>query len=152
MRTRTNERGRDSSSSFAPPSLPSPPTLNTRTQSDRDPASRAHTSYDPIMKLIKKQIEKDGSVSAGLVLVRSSSSARPRSDVTLDACFLPSPDDALELQGYVRMRPEDDEDMWHIYNLIAVVSAETGPTQEDDELKLTRSSSARSCSSLVDPG
>ncbi|KAL7411943.1 hypothetical protein BDY24DRAFT_394024 [Mrakia frigida] len=35
------------------------------------------------MKLIKKQIEKDGS-------------------------------------GYVKLRPEDDEDMWHIYNLIAV--------------------------------
>jgi len=24
-------------------------------------------------------------------------------------------------QGYVILRPEDDEDMWHVYNLIAEV-------------------------------
>lgn len=26
------------------------------------------------------------------------------------------------LQGYVTLRPEDDEDMWHVYNLIAEVT------------------------------
>jgi hypothetical protein len=25
-------------------------------------------------------------------------------------------------QGYVKLRPEDDEDMWHIYNLVQIVS------------------------------
>lgn len=51
------------------------------------------------MKLVNKSINKDGSVSS-----RN-----------------PSPGEADE-QGHVTLRPEDDEDMWHVYNLIAEVS------------------------------
>jgi stalled ribosome rescue protein Dom34 len=28
------------------------------------------------------------------------------------------------MQGYVSLRPEDDEDMWHLYNLIQQVTQE----------------------------
>lgn len=28
----------------------------------------------------------------------------------------------ISLQGHVTVRPEDDEDMWHLYNLIQEVS------------------------------
>lgn len=49
------------------------------------------------MKLVNKSINRDGSVSL----------------------HLPSPSNE---QGHVTLRPEDDEDMWHVYNLIAEVS------------------------------
>jgi hypothetical protein len=34
------------------------------------------------------------------------------------------PRGTLTLQGHVTLRPEDDEDMWHVYNLIAEVRLE----------------------------
>ena len=49
------------------------------------------------MKLVNKSINRDGSVSL----------------------HLPNRTDE---QGHVTLRPEDDEDMWHVYNLIAEVS------------------------------
>lgn len=61
------------------------------------------------MKLIKKVIEKDGSVS---ITRCGPGQARWRLIITY---AFPKP------QGYVKLRPEDDEDMWHIYNLISVV-------------------------------
>ena len=30
-------------------------------------------------------------------------------------------------QGYVTLRPEDDEDMWHVYNLISEVRTSPSP-------------------------
>ena len=51
------------------------------------------------MKLVKKSIERDGSVSAAPAVA-----------------FI-----IADSQGYVVLRPEDDEDMWHVYNLIAEV-------------------------------
>ena len=52
------------------------------------------------MKLVSKHIERDGSVSL-LALNLSPVQANAK--------------------GYVVLRPEDDEDMWHVYNLIAEV-------------------------------
>jgi protein pelota len=37
-------------------------------------------------------------------------------------------------QGHVTLRPEDDEDMWHVYNLIAEVSLV--PTTMSSRIKL----------------
>jgi hypothetical protein len=39
----------------------------------------------------------------------------------------------LELmsQGYVTLRPEDDEDMWHVYNLISEVSRKIAPCEQN---------------------
>lgn len=56
------------------------------------------------MKLIGKRIERDGSVrydTRGRWIVRLTSSRTT--------------------QGRVTVRPEDDEDMWHLYNLIQEV-------------------------------
>lgn len=55
------------------------------------------------MKLIGKHIDRDGSVSAG----------RPY----LSCKWL-----KIYYQGRVTIRPEDDEDMWHLYNLIQEVT------------------------------
>ena len=60
------------------------------------------------MKLIGKRIEKDGSVRHVV----------PKFMVAKPIC--PS------VQGYVTVRPEDDEDMWHLYNLIQEVRSVTG--------------------------
>jgi hypothetical protein len=49
------------------------------------------------MKLVNKSINRDGSVSFTLRV-------------------------ELTEKGHVTLRPEDDEDMWHVYNLIAEVS------------------------------
>lgn len=53
------------------------------------------------MKLISKHIERDGSVSSDPYIVGSRADA----------------------QGHVVLRPEDDEDMWHVYNLISEVGS-----------------------------
>ena len=52
------------------------------------------------MKLIGKYINKDRSV-------------RPSVDL-FNPCL-------VSVKGYVNVRPEDDEDMWHLYNLIQEV-------------------------------
>lgn len=66
------------------------------------------------MKLLKKDIAKDGSVRpllhTGLTRNEIEAEARRPSRA------------AVHLQGYVKLRPEDDEDMWHIYNLVQIVS------------------------------
>lgn len=65
------------------------------------------------MKLVSKHIEKDGSVSE-----------QPRFRPLLGCHCLPYelPSRRAETdqrQGYVVLLPEDEEDMWHVYNLIS---------------------------------
>jgi protein pelota len=55
------------------------------------------------MKLLGKHLERDGSVSIDV---------NPKLKVPM----------FISLQGHVTVRPEDDEDMWHLYNLIQEVS------------------------------
>ena len=57
------------------------------------------------MKLIGKHIEKDRSVGPFLTLFFN---------MMLVVSYY--------RQGYVNVRPEEDEDMWHLYNLIQEVS------------------------------
>lgn len=53
------------------------------------------------MKLVGRHIEKGGEVGAIKLLLLNA-------NLNTD-------------QGYVTLRPEDDEDMWHLYNLIQQV-------------------------------
>jgi len=74
--------------------------------SPRGPLGLFCDHHHLVMKLVGKHIDKTGAVGFFFTFIIS--------DILSNA-----------VQGYVKLRPEDDEDMWHLYNIIQNVSSAT---------------------------